>query len=196
MTLQLWMKWQCYNPCDTLILYRLLIFVKNEIIFTCWWKLWTVETSLIASFNEHTILKKMLVTSQLHYSMLSSIFMNGVLLTVILNHKTYFLLPVMITHMMWHKFNEFSHFCTIIVFIQILNANHLHSNFLLIEIVFRYVAPEISKSKIRMGEDEFYKEDWSGVSIQVQDLIQKLLVVDPSENRLLNKLLDTNGLWI
>ena len=32
-----------------------------------------------------------------------------------------------------------------------------------------------------MGEDEFYKEDWSGVSIQVQDLIQKLLVVDPSE---------------
>ena len=35
--------------------------------------------------------------------------------------------------------------------------------------------------KIRMGEYQFYEEDWSGVSMQVQDLIQKLLVVDPSE---------------
>jgi calcium/calmodulin-dependent protein kinase (CaM kinase) II/calcium/calmodulin-dependent protein kinase I len=35
--------------------------------------------------------------------------------------------------------------------------------------------------KVRMGEYEFFEEDWEGISPEAKDLISKLLVVDPSK---------------
>lgn len=34
--------------------------------------------------------------------------------------------------------------------------------------------------KIRMGEFEYFQEDWEDISVPAKDLISKLLVVDPS----------------